>query len=78
MPYPKQTPINEWCVVKCGPQKAHQEDMCFKEIGLHAQILLTILICFHLPMSTYVWGSFKLQLKLRAQTCNFWEFDAWS
>jgi hypothetical protein len=76
--YPKQTPINEWCVVKCGPKKGHQKDMRFKEVGLLAQILLTILICFHLPTSSYVWGPFKLELKLRAQTCNFWEFKAWS
>lgn len=29
--YPKQTPINEWCVVKRGPKKGHQKDMRFKQ-----------------------------------------------
>ena len=32
----------EWCVVRCGSKNGHQKDMCSKEIGLHAQNLLTI------------------------------------
>ena len=40
----KQTPIFEWCVVGCGSQHRHQEDIMYlKEIGLHAQNLLIFL-----------------------------------
>ena len=42
--YLKQTPIFEWCVLRCGSKNGHQKDiMHFKEIGLRAQNLLTIL-----------------------------------
>ena len=33
----------ECWVVRCGSKKGYQEDMCFEEIGLHAQNMLTIL-----------------------------------
>ena len=39
----KQTRILEWCVVSCGSKSRHQNNMCLKEIGLHAQNLLAIL-----------------------------------
>ena len=37
------TPIFEWYVVRCGPKNGYHKDMYLKEIGLSAQILLTIL-----------------------------------
>ena len=38
------TPIFEWYVVRCGSKNGHQKGiMCFKEIGLHAPNVLTIL-----------------------------------
>ena len=36
-------PIFEWCVDRCGFKNKYKKDMCLKEIGLHAQNLLTIL-----------------------------------
>ena len=42
--YLNQTPILEWCLVRCGFKNRHHEDiMCLKEIGLCVQIFLTIL-----------------------------------
>ena len=38
-----ETAIFEWCVVGCGSKNGYQKNMCLKEIGLHAQNLLTIL-----------------------------------
>ena len=38
-----QAPMFEWCVVRCGSKNGHYEDMCLKEIELHAQNLLIIL-----------------------------------
>ena len=38
-----QTPIFDWCVVRCGSKNEHQKDLYFKEIGLRAQNVLTIL-----------------------------------
>ena len=35
-------PIFEWYVVRCVLKKGHQQDMCSKEIDLHAQNMLTI------------------------------------
>ena len=37
------TPIFEWHVLRIGSKNKHQNDMCLKEIGLHAQNTLTIL-----------------------------------
>ena len=37
------TPIFESYVVRCGSKNGHQKDMSLKEIGLHAQNMLTIL-----------------------------------
>jgi hypothetical protein len=37
------TPIFEWYVVGCGSKNRHQNDTYFKEIGLHARDLITIL-----------------------------------
>ena len=36
------TPIFEWYVVRCGSKNGYQEDMCLEEIGLRAQIIITI------------------------------------
>ena len=36
-------PIFEWCVIRCRSKKEHQNNMCLKEIRLHAQNLLTTL-----------------------------------
>ena len=33
----------EWYVLKCGSKNKHLKDMCFEEVGLHAQSMLTIL-----------------------------------
>ena len=33
----------DWYVVKCGSKKGRRKDLGLKEIGLHAQILLTII-----------------------------------
>ena len=38
-----QKPILEWYVVRCGSNKGYQKDMWLKEIGLHAQSIITIL-----------------------------------
>ena len=35
--------IFQWHVVKCGSKKKHQKTMCFKEIGLRAKNVITIL-----------------------------------
>jgi hypothetical protein len=37
------TCISEWYVVIYGSNDGHQNDTCFKEIGLHAQNMLAIL-----------------------------------
>ena len=37
------TPIFEWYVVWCGYKNEYKKDMCLKEIGLHAQNMITIL-----------------------------------
>ena len=38
------TLVFEWCVVRCGSKNGHQKGiMCFKEIGLHVQTLVTTL-----------------------------------
>lgn len=37
------TPILEWWVIRCRTNPRPNKDMCLKEIGLHAQKLLTIL-----------------------------------
>jgi hypothetical protein len=37
------TLIFQWCVVKCGSKNIHQKAMCFKEIGLRAKNMITIL-----------------------------------
>ena len=36
-------PILEWLGNKCGSWNGYQKGMCLKEIGLHAQNMLTIL-----------------------------------
>ena len=36
-------PLYEWCVVRCGATNRHHNAMSLQEIGLSAQILLTIL-----------------------------------
>lgn len=41
--YLNRTPIFEWWVVRCRSMNRHQEGMCLKGLGLHAQTLLTIL-----------------------------------
>ena len=33
----------EWYVVWCGSKDGYHSDMCSQEIGLHAQIMVTIL-----------------------------------
>ena len=38
-----QIPIFEWYVVRYGSKNGQQKDMFLKEIGLCAQVLLTIL-----------------------------------
>ena len=38
-----KTPIFEWYVVRCGSKNGYQKHMCFKEIGLCAHDLITIL-----------------------------------
>ena len=35
------TPIFEWYVVWCGYKNEYKKDMCLKEIGLHAQNMIT-------------------------------------
>ena len=37
------TPLFEWYVVRCSSKNGDQKDMCLKEIGLHAQNMITIL-----------------------------------
>jgi hypothetical protein len=41
--YLNQTPLFEWCVIRCESKDGHQKDMCSEEIELHAPYLLTIL-----------------------------------
>ena len=41
--YHNQTSKSEWCVVRCGSKNEHKKDMCLKEVGLHAQNVITIL-----------------------------------
>ena len=36
------TTLSEWYVLWCGFKNGHQKDTCFKEIGLHAQNMITI------------------------------------
>ena len=36
------TPIFEWYLVWCGYKNEYKKDMCLKEIGLHAQNMITI------------------------------------
>ena len=36
-------PIFEGYVIGCGFKDGHWQDMCWKEIGLHAQNMLTII-----------------------------------
>ena len=33
----------EWCMVRCESKNGHPKNKCWKKIGVHAQILLTIL-----------------------------------
>ena len=33
----------EWYVDRCGSKNWHQQDVCFKEIGLRAQYMVIIL-----------------------------------
>ena len=40
--YLTQTPIFEWCMVRCGSKNEHQRNMCSKEIGLCAENFITI------------------------------------
>ena len=40
--YLNRASVSEWWVVRCRSKNRHQKDMCFKEIGLHAQKLFTI------------------------------------
>ena len=35
--------VFEWCMVGWGSKNGHQKDICWKEIGLYVQNLLTIL-----------------------------------
>ena len=37
------TPVCEWYLVWCGSKNGYQKDMCLIEIGLCAQIMITIL-----------------------------------
>ena len=37
------TPTHEWRGNRCGSWNGYQKGMCLKEIGLHAQNMLTIL-----------------------------------
>ena len=37
------TPICEWCAVKVWIEDQTLKDICLEEIGLHSQIMLTIL-----------------------------------
>ena len=39
----KQTFICEWCMVRCESKNGHPTHMCWIEIGLRAEIILTIL-----------------------------------
>ena len=48
-------PIYEWYVVRCGSKNGHQNDMCLKEIGLHAQNMLTILGSMGEDVNTIGW-----------------------
>ena len=41
--YLYQTPIFEWCLVRCRSQYWHMKDACLKEIGLRAHVILIIL-----------------------------------
>ena len=41
--YLNQTPIFEWCVIRCGSKNKYQKDVCLKESELQAQNLITIL-----------------------------------
>ena len=41
--YLNQTSIFEWYMVWCGFKNGYQNDMCLKEIGIHAQNMITIL-----------------------------------
>ena len=36
--HPNQTPIFEWCVVKCGSKYVHQKDMCLRKIVNHSSL----------------------------------------
>ena len=40
--YLRRTLIFEWYVVWCGSKNKYQKDTCLKEIGLHAQNMITI------------------------------------
>lgn len=44
----------EWCVVRCLSKNIHHNNMCSKEIRLHAQIHLTILGSNMMGGKTYV------------------------
>ena len=45
------TPVFEWYVVWCGYKNKYEKDICLKEIGLHAQNMITIL-----SLSQHDWG----------------------
>ena len=61
--YLDKTPIFDWCVIRCGSKNGHQKKKCLKEIGLHAQYLLTILG----PIVSIIWGTYLVLLW-------FWQF----
>ena len=37
-----RTPIFEWCVIVCSSKKGYQNDMCLKDIQLHAQNMIIV------------------------------------
>jgi len=39
----KRTPLFDWCMDGCKSKNRHHKDVCRKELGVHAQNLLTIL-----------------------------------
>jgi hypothetical protein len=43
--YLNRTPIFEWDVVKCSFENKCKKDMCFEEVGVRVQNMVTILCC---------------------------------
>ena len=53
--YLSETSIFEWYMVRCDSKNKYQKSVCLKEIGLHAQNMITFLnLTINLIGGTYV------------------------